>query len=149
VVHETIKKVGEDFEAMKYNTAIAAMMSLVNEFYTAGGVTRDELKTLLLLLSPVAPHICEEMWQEMGFGDEIAFQPWPKYDEKAMKRAEVEIAVQVGGKVRGHITINPDMTREQAEKELPQHDDVKALIGDKQLVKLIYVPGRLCNLIVK
>ena len=149
LMHETIKKVGEDYEAMKFNTAIAAMMSLVNEFYSASGCTRDELKTLLLLLAPVAPHICEEMWQQLGFGDEIAYQPWPKYDEKAMKRSEVEIAVQVAGKVRGRIMVDPEMTREQAERELPQHPDVRALIGDKQLVKLIYVPGRLCILIVK
>ncbi len=149
VMHETIKKVGEDYEAMKFNTAIAAMMSLVNELYSAEGCTKDELKTLLLLLAPVAPHICEEMWELMGFGMEIAYEQWPKYDEKAMKRSEVEIAVQINGKVRGHIMVNPDMTREQAEKELPEHDDVKALVTGKSIAKLIYVPGRLCNLIVK
>ena len=79
---------GEDYEAMKYNTAIAAMMSLVNEFYAAGGCTREELRTLILLLSPVAPHICEEMWEQMGFGSGLAREPWPTYDEKAMKRTE-------------------------------------------------------------
>lgn len=149
LMHETIKKVGDDYEAMKFNTAIAAMMTLVNEFGAAGGCTRDELKTLILLLAPVAPHICEEMWQEMGFGTELAFEPWPAYDEKAMKRSEIDIAVQVLGKVRGHITIDPDMTDAQAQKELPQRDEIKALVGDRQLVKLIFVPGRLCNLIVK
>lgn len=149
LMHETIKKVGDDYEAMKFNTAIAAMMTLVNEFGAAGGCTRDELKTLILLLAPVAPHICEEMWQEMGFGIELAFEPWPAYDEKAMKRSEIDIAVQVLGKVRGHITIDPDMTDAQAQKELPQRDEIKALVGDRQLVKLIFVPGRLCNLIVK
>ena len=149
LMHETIKKVGDDYEAMKYNTAIAAMMSLVNEFYAKNGCTRDELRTLILLLSPVAPHICEEMWEEMGFGTELAFEPWPKYDEEAMKRHEVEIALQIAGKVKSHIMVPTDMTREQAEKELPSHPEVQRLVGDKQIVKLIFVPGRLCNLILK
>ena len=149
VMHETIKKVGDDYEAMKFNTAIAAMMSLVNAFSAAGGCTRDELKTLVLLLAPVAPHICEEMWEQLGFGSEIAYVAWPKYDPEAMKRSEVEIAVQVMGKLRGHIMVNPEMTDAQAQQELPTREDLRAIMGDKQLVKLIYVPGRLCNLIVK
>ena len=148
LMHETIKKVGDDYEAMKYNTAIAAMMSLVNEFYARNGCTRDELRTLILLLSPVAPHICEEMWEEMGFGTELAFEPWPKYDEEAMKRHEVEIALQIAGKVKSHIMVPTDMTREQAEKELPSNPEVQRLVGDRQIVKLIFVPGRLCNLIL-
>ncbi|MCE5343224.1 MAG: leucine--tRNA ligase [Eubacteriales bacterium] len=149
LMHETIKKVGDDYEAMKYNTAIATMMTLVNEFSAAGGCTRDELKTLILLLSPVAPHICEEMWEQMGFGSGLTFAPWPIYDEEAMKRSEIEIAVQVMGKVRGHITIHPDMTDEQAQKELLTRADILAFVGERKLVKLIFVPGRLCNLIVR
>ena len=125
------------------------MMSLVNEFYAAGGCTREELRTLILLLSPVAPHICEEMWEQMGFGSGLAREPWPTYDEKAMKRTEVEIGVQVNGKVRGRIMVSPDMTREQAEKELPQRADIQQIVGGKAIAKVIFVPGRLCNLIVK
>ncbi len=149
LMHETIKKVGDDYEAMKFNTAIASMMTLVNELYSAGGCTRDELKTLILLLSPVAPHICEEIWEAMSFGGTLPRAPWPQYDEAAMKRSKVEIAVQVNGKVRGHLMISPDMTKEQAEKELPELSEVKELVGDKTLAKVIFVPGRLCNLIVK
>ncbi len=149
LMHETIKKVGDDYEAMKYNTAIAAMMTLVNEFGAAGGCTREELKTLILLLYPVAPHICEEMWEQLGFGSGMTFEPWPAYDPQAMKRSEIEIAVQVLGKVRGHITIHPDMTDEQAQRELPTRADILAFVGDRKLVKLIFVPGRLCNLILK
>ena len=85
----------------------------------------------------------------MGFGSGITFEPWPVYDEEAMKRSEVEIAVQIFGKVRGRIFIDPEMTAEQAEWELPGNPQVKALIGDRTIVKLIFVPGRLCNLIVK
>ncbi len=149
LMHESIKKVGDDYEAMKFNTAIAQMMTLVNELYAAGGATRDELRTLLLLLAPVAPHICEEMWELLSFGSEIAYEPWPQYDEAAMKRSEVEIAVQVLGKVRGRINISPDMTREQGEKELPLREDVQAILQGKQVVKVIFVPGRLVNFIVK
>ncbi|MCL1855157.1 MAG: leucine--tRNA ligase [Clostridia bacterium] len=148
LLHETIKKVGEDYEAMKYNTAIAAMMSLVNEFYGAGGCTSGELKTLLLLLTPVAPHICEEMAEILGFGN-LTLAPWPKYDETAMKRSQVEIAVQVNGKVRGHLMVSPDMTAEQARLALPDHPDVKAIAGGRPIAKVIFVPGRLCNLIIK
>ena len=149
LMHETIKKVGEDYEAMKFNTAIAAMMTLVNEFNAAGGCTREELKTLILLLAPVAPHICEEMWEEMDFGSGLAYEKWPVYDQKAMKRSEIEIAVQMNGKVRGHIMVSPDLTDALAQQTLPGRADVKAILGDKTLVKLIFVPGRLCNLIAK
>ncbi|HRX09935.1 MAG TPA: class I tRNA ligase family protein, partial [Candidatus Limiplasma sp.] len=149
LMHETIKKVGDDYEAMKYNTAIAQMMTLVNEFYAADGCTKDELKTLVLLLYPVSPHICEEMWERMGFGSGLTFEPWPAYSEEAMKRSEVEIAIQINGKVRGRIMIDPDMTREQADQVLPKHAEVQALLGDRKIVKLIFVPGRLCNIIVK
>ena len=149
LMHETIKKVSLDYEAMKYNTAIAAMMTLVNEMYAAGSVTKGELKTLLKLLNPVAPHITEEMWASLGFGEPIYKQSWPEWDEAAMVKSEVEIAVQVGGKVRGRIMIPADMTKEQAEKELPEHPEVQKLLAGKTLVKVIFVPGRLVNLIAK
>ena len=92
LMNETIKKVSEDYEKMKYNTAIAAMMTLVNEMYNAGSVTRGELEALLLILSPVAPHICEEIWQNLGHAEPIHHQKWPVWDEEALKKQEVEIA---------------------------------------------------------
>ena len=145
--HATVKKVSEDYEKMKYNTAIAAMMSLTNDIYLKNQVTRGELKTLLLLLSPVAPHICEEMWEAQGFGAPIHHQPWPAYDEREMAVSEVEIAIQINGKVRGRIMIPADLTREQAEETLPNNPDVKALVGDKAIRKIIFVPGRLLNIV--
>ncbi|MBQ8160506.1 MAG: leucine--tRNA ligase [Clostridia bacterium] len=148
LVHETVKKVSEDYEKMKYNTAIAAMMTLVNEIYQKGSVTRGELEVLTKILSPVAPHICEEIWQNLGHATPIHHESWPTWDEEAMKKQEVEIALQLGGKVRGRITVPADMTREQAEKELPSHPDVVRLVGDKTIRKLIFVPGRLLNLVV-
>ncbi len=146
--HATVKKVGEDYEKMKYNTAIAAMMSLTNDIYLKGQITRGELKTLLLLLSPVAPHICEEMWEAQGFGAPLHRQPWPTYDEKEMALSEVEIAIQINGKVRGRIMIPADLTKEKAEETLPGHPDVKALVGGKAIRKIIFVPGRLLNIVV-
>ena len=145
--HATVKKVSEDYEKMKYNTAIAAMMSLVNDIYLKNQVTRGELKTLLLLLSPVAPHICEEMWEAQSFGAPIHHQPWPSYDEKEMALSEVEIAIQINGKVRGRIMIPADLNREQAEETLPNNPDVKALVGDKTIRKIVFVPGRLLNIV--
>ncbi len=148
-VNQTIKKVSEDYERMKFNTAIAQMMTLVNEFYQKGSVTRGELKALLLLLSPVSPHICEEMWQRNGFGAPLHHQPWPTWDEKYLQNDTVEIAVQVNGKIRGKLMVPVDMTREQAQETLPALDEVKTMLGGKQIVKLIFVPGRLLNLVVK
>ena len=148
-VHATIKKVTEDFEAMKFNTAIAQMMTLVNEMYAAGSVTRGELKILLALLNPVAPHMTEEMWQLLGCEGELAYAAWPQWDEKALVRDEVDIALQIGGKTRGRIMVPADMTKESAEKDIPKHPDVQKYIAGKTVVKVIFVPGRIVNLIVK
>ena len=148
-VHQTIKKVSEDYEAMKFNTAIAQMMTLVNEFYQKGSVTVGEYKALLQLLNPVAPHMTEEIWQNLGCEGELAYTPWPKWDESALVKAEVEIAVQVCGKIRGRIMIPADMTREAAETELAKHPEVEKILAGKNVVKTIFVPGRLVNFIAK
>ncbi len=148
-MHETIKKVSEDFEAMKFNTAIAQMMTLVNEIYAVGSVNKAELKTLLALLNPVAPHITEEMWRNLGETTDLAYQPWPKWDEAALVKSEVEIAVQVAGKIRGRIMIPADMTKEAAETELVNHPEVQKILAGKTVMKVIFVPGRLVNFIAK
>ena len=149
LVHETAKKVSEDYEKMKFNTAIAAMMTLVNEMSAQETITRAEFETLVKLLSPVAPHICEEMWQNLGNAEPIHHQPWPTWDEAAMKKDEVEIAVQVNGKVRGRIMIPAELTREEAEKTLPADPEVQRLTAGKTIVKVIFVPGRLLNIVAK
>ncbi|MBE5797973.1 MAG: leucine--tRNA ligase, partial [Clostridiales bacterium] len=148
-MHETIKKVSEDFEAMKFNTAIAQMMTLVNEIYAIGSVNKAELKTLLALLNPVAPHMTEEMWQLLGCEGELAHAQWPQWDEKALVKSEVEIAVQVCGKIRGRIMIPADMTREAAETELVKVPEVEKILAGKTVSKVIFVPGRLVNFIAK
>ena len=148
-VNQSIRKVGDDYERMKFNTAIAQLMTLVNVYYDAGGVTGDELKTLLLLLSPVAPHICEEIWESRGYGGLICRQPWPAYDEKYLVADLVEIAVQVNGKVKARLMVPPDMDKAAGEAELPRRPEVLALTNGKQVVKTVFVPGRLLNLVVK
>ena len=148
-VHSMIKKVSEDYESMKYNTAIAAMMSFVNEAYNKKSITKGELKYLLLLLNPVAPHICEEIWQRQGFGEPIFKQKWPEYDEKYLVLPEVEIAVQVNGKLRLRLTIPSDLDQSGAEELVKQNDKIQELLKGKNVVKTIYIPGRLINIVAK
>ena len=148
MLHQTIKKVSEDYEKMKFNTAIAQMMTLVNAFFQKGQITTDELKILLKLLNPVAPHISEEMWQQCGFGAPLHHQSWPTYDPDALLAAEVEIAVQIKGKVRGRIMIPTDLSKDNAEEYLKGSDAFKAIVGDGEIKKLIFVPGRLVNVIM-
>ena len=146
-IHQTIKKVSSDFETLKYNTAIAAMMELVNEFYKKGSVTKDEFKTLLILLNPVAPHITEELWEKLGEKDYLFRQSWPEYDDAKTKESVIEIGVQVNGKVRGTVSLAVDASQEEALAA------GKAAVADKiegkTIVKEIYVPGRILNIVVK
>jgi leucyl-tRNA synthetase len=141
--------VSEDYEAMKFNTAIAAMMTYVNEVYSVGSISRGELKVLLLVLSPVAPHISEEIWQVQGFGEPIYKQKWPSYDEKYLVLPEVEIALQINGKLRSRLMVPSDLSRDDADKLVKENETIQGLIADKKLVKTIFVPGRLLNLVVK
>ena len=148
-VHTTIKKVTEDYEKMKFNTAIAAMMSLVNDIYAYGKVTRDELRALLLLLNPAAPHITEEIWQIQKLSDKPIYKSqWPSYDEKAMAKSEVEVAVQICGKVKMKLMVPSEYGKEETEKFALENADVQALIAGKPIRKIIAVPGRIVNIVV-
>ena len=148
-VHSCIKKVSEDYERMKYNTAIAAMMTLVNAFYAKGSITKGELRALILLLNPVAPHITEEMNERNGCVDgELLHAKWPEYDESKLVKSTVEIAVQVNGKMRCRMDVPADLTREGAADFYLPMPEVQTLIDGKSAKKLVYVPGRLLNLVV-
>ena len=145
-MHQTIKKVSNDFENLKYNTAIAAMMTLLNDFYKKGSITRGELKTLIILLNPVAPHITEEMWQIIGCEGRVYQQTWPEFDETKTVESSVEIAVQINGKVKGTLGIQKDDPKDQVIAK------AKEVIADKltgNIIKEIYVPGRLVNIVMK
>ena len=146
-MHKTIKKVSEDIESMKFNTAIAAMMTLLNDIYDAGTVTRGELKDLLIMLNPFAPHITEEMFQSLGFGESITKESWVTYDEALCVDSTVEIVVQINGKVKAKLDIALDEPKEQV---LEKAKAVAAeFIAGKTIVKEIYVPNKLANIVVK
>ena len=149
VMHRTIKKVTEDIDALKLNTAIAAMMSLINEFYDKKSVTRGELKTLVTLLNPFAPHITEEIWQQQGVEGQIAHTQWPVFDPEKCVDKTVELVVQVNGKVRAKLEVSADISKEDALRLAKEHSAVAALLEGKTLVKEIFVPGKLVNLAVR
>ena len=147
--HKTVKKVTEDIEAMKYNTAIAAMMALLNDIQAKGSITKGEYKTLLLLLNPFAPHVTEEIWENQNFGGMLNQQSWPTYDESKCVDATVEVVVQVTGKIKARLQMPVDITKEQALAMAKENEAVAALIAGKTIVKEIYVPGKLINLVVR
>ena len=149
LVHKTIKKVGDDIEAMKYNTAIAALMTLINEFGKAGAITKFDVETFIKLLSPFAPHLTEEMWESLGHKTLMAVTPWPEYDEKKTVDSTVEIGVQFNGKSRGTVVIPADADKDAAVAAVKDSGKFAAQLDGKQIVKEIYVPGRIINLIVK
>ena len=147
-VHKAIKKVSEDIEAMKFNTAIAALMALVNDFY-ANGASRGDMKALLLMLSPFAPHMCEELWEMAGYGGQVCLQPWPEYDESKTVAASVQMAVQVSGKVKANIVVPVDASDEEIVAAALAEPKIQKLADGMTLVKSIVVKGKLVSLIFK
>ena len=147
-VHKAIKKVSEDIEAMKFNTAIAALMSLVNDFY-ANGASRGDMKALLLMLSPFAPHMCEELWEMAGYSGQVCLQAWPEYDESKTVAATTQMAVQVSGKVKANIVVPTDASDEAIVSAALADPKVAKLAEGKELVKSIVVKGKLVSLIFK
>lgn len=148
-INKAIKKVGEDFERMKFNTAIATMMSLVNDFSKKGSVTKDEYKTLITLLNPVAPHMTEELWLTYGNGELLSLQPWPKYDEGKTVDDEIEIVVQINGKIKDKLMIPAGLDKDGTQEAAMNTEKIKGLIEGKNVVKVIAVPGKLVNIVVK
>ena len=145
-MHQTIQKVSSDFENLKYNTAIAAMMSLLNDFYKEGSINRAEFKTFLILLNPVAPHITEEIWENCGYEGRVYAQTWPEFDEAKTVEDTIKLPVQINGKTRAVVTLPADVDKDSAIAA------GKELIADKltgTIVKEIYVPGRIINIVQK
>ena len=148
LMHRTIKKVGEDADSLKANTAIAALMTMLNEFYDKG-VNKAEYKTFLALLNPFAPHITEELWQQLGETGLLSVAPWPAYDEAKTVESTVEMAVQVNGKLKGTIKLAADADKQAAIDAALAEEKVQHAIEGKQIVKQIVVPGKIVNLVVK
>ena len=148
-VHKTIKKVSDDYERMKFNTAIAAMMSLVNDFTKKGSVTKGEYLTLITLLNPVAPHMTEELWEKYGDGGFLSVHKWPEYDDEKTVDDEVEIVVQVNGKIKDKLMISAGLDKDGTLEAAMASEKIKNLIDGKTIVKTIAVPGKLVNIVVK
>ena len=151
LMHQTIKKVGADIEGLKMNTAIAQLMTLVNTLYDNGGATKAEYETVVLLLNPFAPHMTEELWEKLGHShdEQLAYYPWPQYEEAKCVEAMVEIAVQVNGKVKARLKVAADITSEDAIAAAKAEPAVAEALAGKTIAKEIYVKGRLVNLAVK
>ena len=148
-MHKTIKKVSNDIETLKYNTAIAAMMTLTNEIYSKGSINKAELKTFITLLNPIAPHITEEIWQIAGFEGMLNQTSWPSYDEAKCVDNEIEIAVQINGKVREKLVIAAEAQADEVIAAAKALDKIAEAISGMQIVKELYVKGRLVNIVVK
>ncbi len=147
--NKTIKKVTDDIEEMKFNTAIAAMMSLTNEIYEVGTLTVDELKSFVGILCPFAPHLCEEMWEMLGETDLLSVSAWPIYDDAKTVDSVVEIGVQVNGKFRGTVSVPADATKDHIAEIVKSDSKIASIIDGKTVVKEIIVPGKIANIIVK
>ncbi|MGL4547245.1 leucine--tRNA ligase, partial [Eubacterium aggregans] len=148
-MHKTIKKVDGDYEEMKYNTAIAALMSLLNDFNKEGKVTKAEFRTYLQLLYPVAPHMTEELWEMAGFEDYLHASEWPVYDDAKTVDAVIEMAVQINGKVRGKITLPVAADADEAKAIALANENIQNYVEGKNIVKEIYIPGKIFNIVVK
>ena len=147
--HKTIKKVSEDIESMKFNTAIATMMTLLNEIYEVGAITRGELKAFAKLLAPFAPHVAEEIWEVLGESGFIALAQWPEFDEAKTVDATIEVPVQICGKLRATISIAKDSTAEEAIAAAKADEKVQEFLAGKNIIKEIYVPGKIINIVAK
>ncbi len=148
-MHKTIKKVTEDYDKMKFNTAIATLMALINDIYKKGSITRGELKTFITLLNPAAPHLTEEMWERADFGGCLNETTWPVADESKCIDDTVEIVAQINGKVKDKILIPANISKEEMESVALKNEKIVALIDGKQVLKVICVPGKLVNIVVK
>ena len=149
MMHKAIKKVTNDIEEMKFNTAVATFMTMVNEFTKARKITRGEYKTFLQLLNPFAPHMTEEIWSQIGEKIEIAKTPWPTYEEEKTIDEEIEIPVQINGKLKATIKANKDAQREEIDNAVESNETISKLIEGKTIIKKIYVPGKIYNIVIK
>jgi leucyl-tRNA synthetase len=148
-IHKAIKKVSKDFDTLKFNTGIATLMSLSNEFYDYGSITKKDLETFLILLNPVAPHITEEIWQQVGLEGYLHESTWPDYDESKTKDEVIQMPIQVNGKLRATIEISVDASQEEIKDAALKDENVQKFIQDKSIVKEIFVKGKIFNLVVK
>ena len=147
-LHKTIKAIGEDIENVKFNTAIAKLMSMVNVFTKEPQINQNDFETFLKLVYPFAPHLCEELWEQLGHKEDMVYTSWPSYDEAKLVAATIEIAVSINGKVRDKIQIPVDHPNDEVLQLAKEAEKIVPLITGKTLRKEIYVPNKLVNLVV-
>lgn len=148
-IHKAIKKVSNDYETLKFNTGVATLMSLVNEFNDYGKISKKDLETYLILLNPVAPHITEEIWELVGLKGYLHESMWPEYDEEKTKDQVIQLPVQVNGKVRGTIEIGIGNGQDVAREKALDDENINKFIDGKDIIKEIFIPGRIYNIVVK
>ena len=148
LVHQTIKKVSIDIDKMSFNTAIAAMMQFVNELTKEEKISTAGYRVLIKILSPFAPHICEELWAQLGNKESIVTAPWPVYDEALTKESQITLAVQVNGKLRDTITVSADISEEEAKKIVLASEKIQKWLEGKEPKKIIYVKGKLVSIVI-
>jgi leucyl-tRNA synthetase len=148
LIHKTIKKVSEDIESLRFNTAISALMILTNEMDKQENVSIEDYEVLVILLSPFAPFISEEIWQQLGHQESIFKEKWPEYDEALMKDEEINLIIQINGKMRDKILVSVDISEEEAKKMALEQEKIKSFIGEKEIKKIIFVRGRLVNIVI-
>ena len=149
IYHATVKKVTNDFESLNFNTAISQMMIFINECYKVDTVYKEYAENFVKMLSCIAPHICEEMWQLMGHDVTIAYEPWPTFDEEKTVNQTVEMGVQVNGKLRAKISVHKDDSKEKIQELALSQANVQMHTANKNIVKIIVVPGKIVNIVVK
>ena len=148
LLHATIKKVTQDLDNFGFNTAISQMMIFLNEFSKLEKLPREAAEKFVLLLAPFAPHLGEELWEQLGHAESLAYAPWPAWDEEVLKLDEIEILVQVLGKPKARLMMPVDVKQEEAEKIALASPEVQAALGGKPVRKMIFVPGRLLNIVI-
>ena len=147
VYNQTVKKVTEDYEKLHFNTAISQLMVLVNEFYKAEALPLEYVEGLVKLLAPITPHMAEELWNQLGHEESLAYASWPTYDETKLVEDTVEIVVQINGKIRQRLNVSRDATKEQLEEIALNDEKVKEELAGKTLRRVIAVPGKLINIV--
>jgi leucyl-tRNA synthetase len=149
VLHQTIKKVTLDIESLGFNTAISQLMIFVNEFLTLEPKPRQALETFVVLLSPFAPHIAEELWEKLGHTATIAYEPWPRFDESKMAAITVEMVVQVNGKVRSKFSVPLDLDEDSLKRKVFEDDNIKRYLDGKEIVKTVVIKNKLVSLVIR
>ena len=148
LLNQTIKKVGDDIESFGFNTAISAMMILVNHMMKLKAVPKNAVEKLVLILAPFAPHICEELWQKLGHSNTLTYEAWPQFDKELIKEKEIELAIQVNGKIKDKIVVPADSSEEQIKQTALSSEKVVAAMDGKEPKKVIVIKSRLVNIVV-